>query len=307
MELKAKRVSPAILPPLKEALALSFWYKSDLQAFVRSCLPGNLIVAHLDWTGYKRNIVSQLVDGMAQEQHKYFEDLLRLLLATADITDPAHLRHIDDGQRKYDDAVTAIAALTRQVEPYRQLRSEEDEAQQRRLQERARSDQQRAVIAGLAELGHRLSEIVSQEEHRRGYSLERFLTKLFDLFDIDVRGPFSLAGEQIDGAFSLDGTEFILEAKWQSDLTSTADLAVFAEKIGRRLDNTLGLFVSMNGFQPAAISLYSRKRPTMFVMDGADLSTVVDGRIPLPELLRRKRQHAARTGEISLSASTIIG
>jgi hypothetical protein len=40
----------------------------------------------------------------------------------------------------------------------------------------------------------------------------------------------------------------------------------------------------------------------MILMDGADLSAVVDGRITLPELLSRKRQDAARTGEILLSA-----
>jgi hypothetical protein len=33
-------------------------------------------------------------------------------------------------------------------------------------------------------------------------------------------------------------------------------------------------------------------------MDGADIMAVLDGRIGLPELLKRKRRHAAQTGEI---------
>lgn len=306
MNLPVKRVNPAVLPPLKEALTLAFWYKADLRAFVGSCLPGNPTVAHLDWGEYKRNIVNQLVDKLAQ-QPTHSDDLLSLLLATADINDPAYLKRVDDGQRKYDEAVVAIARLSRQVEPYRRMRSEEEEAHRRRNVERVRTEQQRSVSAGLVTLSSTFNEIVKEEEHQRGYSLEQFLTKLFALFDVDVRGPLSLVGEQIDGAFSLDGTEFILEAKWQAKLVDSADLAAFADKIGRRLDNTLGLFLSMNGFQPSAIGLYSRKRPVMFLMDGADLSTVVEGRIHLPELLRRKRQHAARTGEIYLSAYSIIG
>jgi hypothetical protein len=44
----------------------------------------------------------------------------------------------------------------------------------------------------------------------------------------------------------------------------------------------------------------------MILMDGADLSAVVEGRISMPDLLRRKRQHAARTGEIFLSAYHLI-
>jgi hypothetical protein len=72
------------------------------------------------------------------------------------------------------------------------------------------------------------------------------------------------------------------------------------------LDNTLGLFLSMNGFQPNAVDLHSQGRPVMILMDGADLNAVLEDRIALPELLTRKRQHAARTGEILLGASAIL-
>ena len=77
MNLPVKRVNPAVLPPLKEVLTLAFWYKADLRAFVGSCLPGNPTVAHLDWGEYKRNIVNQLVDKLAQ-QPTHSDDLLSL-------------------------------------------------------------------------------------------------------------------------------------------------------------------------------------------------------------------------------------
>lgn len=38
----------------------------------------------------------------------------------------------------------------------------------------------------------------------------------------------------------------------------------------------------------------------MLLMDGADLMAVLDNRIPLPDMLLRKRRHAAQTGEIFL-------
>jgi len=45
----------------------------------------------------------------------------------------------------------------------------------------------------------------------------------------------------------------------------------------------------------------------MILMDGADLSAVIEGRISLPDLLRRKRQHAARTGDILIGACVLLG
>ena len=140
----------------------------------------------------------------------------------------------------------------------------------------------------------------------RGYALEKFLNDLFALFDIDAKAPFRITGEQIDGAFTFEG-EFLLEAKWQDEKTPLSDLDVFDRKVERKLDNTLGLFLSMNGFQDTAINISSGGRPRVILMDGADLSAVIEGRISLPDLLRRKRQHAARTGEVFISAYTIIG
>ena len=302
-----KRISPAVLQPLKEALALAFWYKPDLRAFLASCLPSRTLIAQLDWTAYKRTIVAQLIDTLAADQHKYFDDLLNLILATADITDPAHLKRIDDGERKYTEAVTALTTLRQQVEPYRRLRSAEEEAERRREADRARAERQRAMTEKLEQLRQLFFEIVSQDPQQRGYSLERFLNELFALFDIDAKAPFRIVGEQIDGAFTFEGTEFLLEAKWRQDKSETADLDSFAGKIGRKLDNTLGLFLSMNGFQDSAVELHSQGRAVMILMDGADLSAVVEGRIELPELVSRKRQHAARTGDIYLKAYEIFG
>ena len=97
-----------------------------------------------------------------------------------------------------------------------------------------------------------------------------------------------------------------MEAKWQDPLTRRADLDVFAQKIGRKLDNTLGLFVSVNGYEPTAVAAHSGVRPNMILMDGGDLMAVLDERLELPALLLRKRQHAARTGEVFIPAVRLL-
>lgn len=301
-----RRINPAAIHALKEALVLAFWYKKDLRAFLSSSLGRGELIAHLDWTDYKRTIVAQLVDSLAADQHRHFDELLTLILATADITDPSHLKRIEDGQRKYDDALAALKTLRELVEPYRRLRSEEDEADRRREADRIQAEMQRAINEKLAELRTSFYEIVVLPPQPRGYALEKFLNGLFALFDIDAKAPFRIEGEQIDGAFTFEG-EFLLEAKWQDAKTPVADLDSFAGKVGRKLDNTLGLFLSMNGYQESAIQTHSRGRPVMLLMDGADLSAVIEGRISLPDLLHRKRQHAAQTGDVFVSAYTFIG
>jgi hypothetical protein len=301
-----RRINPAALLSLKEALVHAFWYKKDLRAFLTSSLGRRELVAHLDWTDYKRAVVGHLVDSLAAEQHRHFDDLLNLILATAEITDPSHLKRLEDGERRYADAVDALETLRKQVEPYRKLRSEAEEANRRREAERVQAEMQRAVSEKLAELEGAFNEMVTMPAQARGYALEKFLNGLFALFDIDAKAPFKIMGEQIDGAFTFEG-EFLLEAKWQEARTPVADLDSFAAKVGRKLDNTLGLFLSMNGYQPSAIEVHSRGRPTMILMDGADLSAVIEGRISLPDLLRRKRQHAARTGDVFISAYTLLG
>jgi hypothetical protein len=49
------------------------------------------------------------------------------------------------------------------------------------------------------------------------------------------------------------------------------------------------------------------RRPSHFLMDGGDLSAVLEDRVSLPELLTRKRQHASRKGAVFISACDIIG
>ena len=132
------------------------------------------------------------------------------------------------------------------------------------------------------------------------------LNQLFALFDIDAKASFRIVGEQIDGAFTFEGTEYLFEAKWQQDKASVADLDSFAGKIGRKLENTLGLFLAVNGFQNSVLTTYSQNRSQLFLMDGSDLSAILEDRVGLPELLTRKRQHASRTGEVFISAYQIL-
>ena len=108
------------------------------------------------------------------------------------------------------------------------------------------------------------------------------------------------------GAFSFEGTDYLLEAKWRKDLMTAKDLDSLAGPLSRRLDNTLGLYLSINGFSPDAVKTHSSGRRLIILMDGSDLMAVLEGRIDLIELLLRKRRAAAQTGNIYLMIHEIL-
>lgn len=76
---KVKRVSQSGLWSLKEALANIYWYKTDLESFLRATVPRPEGLARLNFTEPKRRIVGELVDVLAADQDRYLGDLLELM------------------------------------------------------------------------------------------------------------------------------------------------------------------------------------------------------------------------------------
>lgn len=139
---------------------------------------------------------------------------------------------------------------------------------------------------------------VSSDVQKRGYEFEKLLNSLFSFFDLQPKNSFRIQGEQIDGAFTHDGTDYLIEAKWQTAPVNNADLYAFQGKIEGKLKNTLGLFISINGFSKEAAIGKHVACGSMILMDGTDFVSLLDGRIKLDEMIRIKRQHASSTGEI---------
>lgn len=48
---------------------------------------------------------------------------------------------------------------------------------------------------------------------KRGFNFEKFLNKLFEVFNLNPRNSFRLTGEQIDGSFHLENNTYLVEAK----------------------------------------------------------------------------------------------
>lgn len=110
-------IAPAAIVALREALALAYWYKSDLRSFLTSAIQDPTLLARVDWSDYKRNIVRTIVDFMARDQDRYQADLLRLMIEIARMEDFSHLARLEDGREKAERAREAVAALPRARRP----------------------------------------------------------------------------------------------------------------------------------------------------------------------------------------------
>ena len=113
---------------------------------------------------------------------------------------------------------------------------------------------------------------------------------------MNPRKSFTLVDEQIDGAFTFNTDDYLLEAKWEQNVASREDVDVLSQKVQRKGKNALGLFVAVAGFSDAAVRAHSNCGTGLIFMDGADLFIVLEGRIGLTEVLEAKRRHVNETG-----------
>lgn len=302
-----KKISATAINALKKALATVYWYKSDLRSFLDHTISNKQILSYLDWNDYKRNICSRLVDLLVKNEEKTQNDLLKLVYEISNMNDFSHLKQLDDGADKVKNAKEAVAALRKVSKGHLEQIKEQEEVEIRRKKVFEEQLGKTAVREKLEEIKNDFYTLVSSNyPQKRGFQLEKLLKDLFNLFDLDSKASFKIVGEQIDGMFTFENNDFLLEAKWHKDPIDISSLDSFSGKLSRRLENTLGLFISVNGFSPDAIQAHSTGRRLMILMDGSDLMAVLEGRIDLIQLLARKRRYAAQTGNIYLGIHEIM-
>jgi len=302
-----KRLSAGAIVALKEALCSIYWYKADLRSFLQNSLAASTVLAILNWENYKRQIVSDLIDYLCRNQNKHLGDLTRLCNEVCSISAFDHLEQLDGGEQKAQRAKAAVEQLKQLVVPHQQIKDEQDRIAKRQRLNAEKLRTNAAVREKLEDIKNRyMSLVISTNAQGRGFELEKVMYDLFELFDLDPKASFRNTGEQIDGAFALETTEFLFEGKWTTERIGAADLDVFASKVKRKLENTLGAFLSINGFTENGISAHSSGDLVVLLLDGADLMAVLEGRIDFVSLLLRKKRYAAQTGKIYLPIHEVL-
>ncbi|MDL1976347.1 MAG: restriction endonuclease [Deltaproteobacteria bacterium] len=303
-----KTFSPEAILALKEGLTHIYWKRKDIKTFVYHTIENKIIVATIDFeSSTKEESISILIDRMVSKQDMYHDDLLRLFDAVLHFKDFSHLNKWDGAETKIANAKNAVEALRNHAKGFFQLKEEQERSEERRKAYELMQHEKEVARAKVSNINNSFLHLVGlKNNNERGYAFEAFLNDLFEYYDLDPRRSFKIIGEQIDGAFTFENTDYIIEAKWQKKLVNAGELYKFAGKISAKLKITLGLFISFNGYSSEALDVDAPGIKSMILMDGSDLMAVLDERIDLTELLYRKRRHASETGNIYLKVNDFL-
>lgn len=155
-----------------------------------------------------------------------------------------------------------------------------------------------------------LKELLNLEKlasQKRGYAFEKFLNTLFNTFDMKARSPFRLVGEQIDGSIEFKGNIYLIEAKWQNAPVGNADLLVLHGKVGGKASWSRGIFISYSGFTKEGLEAFSKGRPTnLIAVTGQDLYFILEGKMPLDQIIRLKARLAAEEGRVYVPVQELL-
>lgn len=290
-----KKISPQAVLALKEALSVITWKKDDLRDFLKLSMDNSAILGTINWNGTKRESVKELVERMTNRLDLYKTDLMNLLFAVTDLTEFPQLEFWDDDGTKKAKAKKAVENLRKHTKGYIQITKEQEQAKLRREYSESRIAKNKSLENELSTLKLLFNKLATNTNfQQRGFEFEKFLNELFQLFELDPKSSFKNFGEQIDGAFTFDGTDYLLEAKWKQQVNRT-DLATFTFKVESKLKIAMGLLVTVDGLTPEAISPDFK---SIIIMDGMDIICILDGRVSLPDLLYKKRRKAIETGNI---------
>ena len=144
---------------------------------------------------------------------------------------------------------------------------------------------------------------------RRGILFEELMNHLFELEGILALESFrrNEGGEQIDGSFKLDGCYYLVECKWESQMASQREVDSLLGKLGRSGAQTMGVFISVNGWSSHVVSLMKKNSDKrIFLINGQDIQTVLSGKVRLVDLLRAKKEALSLHSEPYLSSDSIL-
>lgn len=128
-------------------------------------------------------------------------------------------------------------------------------------------------------------------------------------FNIQVLQSFTRnkGGEQIDGAFSINGYYYIVECRWRDQVTNERQVDGLLGQVRRSGNHTRGVFFSVNGWSKHVPDLLKQNSDKVIIlMDGQDFRAVLAGEITMPELLEAKQQELSLRSEPFISAAGLI-
>ncbi len=299
-----KRLTPAFIELTQDALLKVFWYKPSLRLFLQQHGIKESVLASWHAEQSKREFVTWLWPKLLRstDGHKVVLSMARSL---ADMQYFPDLERREDTKYLIPEAKVAVMRLREQVFKINISLQESRDAERRRKAMQEEFSKRLAAQRSIEKLQDRLTELTPKlGTQTGGYDFEQWFYDLAVFFELDARPGYEADGRQIDGAVTIEGTTFLVETKFTREPVGSPAIDIFMAKIESKADNTMGLFVSIAGFNSGAIHAASKQRTPMLLLDHSHLySLILRNVMTLPQVVSRIKRNASQTGKAYLAAA----
>lgn len=260
------RLTPYFIDLLFEATLKSFWRKSTLRRFLREVGVSDSFLSSLQ-EETKREFLIQLFEKLKGHGSRevVFARMAKALIEQKTFPD---LEGWEDSTGKIADAKQSVKNLECYIaEQEKQL---EDEQQRKEARERHLQFQQKTRVRqnSLEDLNNRLTMLYHElGTQGGGYNFQEWFYDFLGFYEVSCRRPYNIDGRQIDGSVTLTETTYLVELKFTNTQVGSPDIDTFIRKVTTKADNTMGIFLSMSGFNSGAIKEASRDRTPIVLLD----------------------------------------
>lgn len=252
------------------------------------------------WTLSKRQIAPLIVEAV--EDRSDCAGTIRAIIEIAANWSSYHLASDEYAARatvqKAREVLDTIEVMEAREAKQRELGRKEEIARMEREKAELFRKQSSLLLMMFDEL------VSSGDAQRRGYHLQDLLNRTFTLYEIPVYKSFTRnqGGEQIDGAFKLDGWHYLVECRWREKLADIRQLDGLKGQIDRSGKQTMGVFLSINGWSENVCPLLKQNpEKSIILMDGYDLRGVLFDQADLRDFL------LAKVAKLNLESEPFLG
>ncbi len=298
---------PVLVEYVKDACVKAFWTHNALRLFLRQNHISEQFLSSWPSTETKRHFIARLFDNLvSQRDNKGHAVILKIGQALSDMEYFPDLENYEDSTPKIAAAMEAIRRVKEQINAINRQQNDEKQSkinQKKHSEQLEKINRQQISFESLQERLDKLLQKLGTQDG--GYAFETWFYDLAKFSEIQARPSYKDPnGRQIDGSITIDGTTFLIETKFGNDRETVTTIDSFIAKVTTKADNTMGIVVSMSGFNKGAINGASMPGTKILLVDGQHIyNFIMRQTMTLPELIRRIKRHASETGKAYLPPS----
>lgn len=296
------RITPRLIELTYEAALKSFWRKSALRKFLRSSNISDRFLS--TWNEESKREFLDRLFGELLKSDKGKQVLLQMSRNLSEQATFPDLRNWEDSDQKISQAHKSVQDLKAYLKSQEMVINGNKEKEEVKKKAREMKINYQRSETDLMKLQDRLESLIQiVGTQKGGYEFQDWFYDLLDFFDVDNRRPYNSKGRQIDGSITIYSTTYLVELKFTKYQADATDIDSLRAKVEDKIDNTMGIFVSISGFSEVAIKEASGRRGLLLLLDNRHIYLCLRGVIGFKDLLLRVSRHASQTGQAYLEIS----